>query len=154
MAIEIERKFLVLSDKLPELKDGIPIKQGYISTTDGINVRVRLAGDKAFLCVKSPARNISRAEYEYEIPPRDGQEMLESVCSLQLVEKHRYHLHHEGLLWEVDIFSGANQGLILAEIELTSEDQSINTPHWIGEEVTLNSRYSNSQLAMIPYCNW
>ena len=102
MAIEIERKFLVLGNELPALTRGTPIKQGYIPTANGTTVRVRLAGDNAYLCLKSPARNITRQEYEYAIPLSDGQEMLELFSVNHSIEKHRYLIDHNELRWELD----------------------------------------------------
>lgn len=154
MAIEIERKFLILPDKLPRLENGTRIEQGYIPTENGTTVRVRLADELAFLCIKSPASSFSRNEYEFAIPQTEATEMLTKVCHSQRVEKYRHRITHNGMLWELDVFLGSNQGLVVAEVELQSEDQTVDLPEWIGEEVTKDGRYSNYALAMNPWCNW
>jgi adenylate cyclase len=154
MTIEIERKFLVRSDKLPELTQGVRIEQAYIPTGNGSTVRVRLAGDQAFIAVKGRASNLSRREYEFAIPVADATEMLGTVCAEARVEKRRYLLEHAGLTWEVDVFEGANEGLLVAEVELDTEDQFVELPEWVGDEVSLDRRYSNYSLALYPYNNW
>jgi len=154
VAIEIERKFLVKSGKLPALHNAILIQQAYIPTANGTTVRVRLAGDKALLGIKSQAVNLTRREYEFLIPVADAKEMLKEVCSANLVEKQRYLVQHAGLTWEIDVFQGNNDGLIVAEVELDSEDQQIDLPHWVDEEVSGDPRYSNYNLATMPYCSW
>lgn len=154
MAIEIERKFLVARDKLPSLIDGTLIRQAYIPTANGTTVRIRLAGELALLGIKTAAVNFTRQEYEYPIPVSDAREMLDQVCSDKLIEKHRYLIEHGGLTWEIDVFHGSNEGLIVAEVELESEQQNIELPDWVLEEVTCFSQYSNNSLATSPYCTW
>jgi len=154
MAIEIERKFLVLQEQLPPLADGVRIEQAYIPTSTGITVRVRLAGDTGFIGIKTRTTNLSRNEYEFPIPPEVAMEMFGAVCQGARIEKHRYLLEHDGGLWEIDVFGGANEGLIVAEIELDREDQAISLPAWIGEEVTFDARFSNYNLANNPYSDW
>ncbi len=154
MALEIERKFLVKRDLLPTLIDPIPIQQAYIPTSNGTTVRVRLAGNVAMLTIKTRTISISRNEYEFPIPVTDARELIEKACHANLVEKHRHLVRHGGLIWEIDIFSGLNEGLIVAEIELEQEDQEFDLPDWAAEEVSDDSRYSNSNLAIFPYSSW
>ena len=154
MAIEIERKFLILADKLPDLENGTPMEQGYIPTSNGTTVRVRVAGERAFLCIKTQTNHFSRHEYEFPIPVNDAREMLNLACHSQRIEKNRYLISYQGLQWEIDVFLGENSGLIVAEVELQSEDQPVPLPGWIDLEVTNESRYSNYDLAMNAYCNW
>ena len=154
MAIEIERKFLVKVDKLPRLENGLRITQAYIPTANGTTVRVRLAGEKAFLGVKTLASGFSRHEYEFPIPPEDAREMLREVCLAAAIEKQRFFIQQGQLTWEIDVFGGKNEGLIVAEIELQSEDQSVTLPDWIAEEVTLDPRFGNCSLSRDPYSTW
>jgi CYTH domain-containing protein len=155
MGIEMERKFLVSRNtwETPGL-EGIPMRQGYLSGTPDCTVRVRLAGDRGFLTVKGRTRGVSRAEYEYLIPARDAEEMLATLCRGGLIEKTRYEVLHRGALWVVDRFHGDNQGLVLAEIELDSPDQAVETPDWAGREVTGDPRYYNASLSRNPFAVW
>ena len=155
MATEIERKFLVnraLWDEMPK-PPGIFYRQGYILSQNLNTIRVRIAGEKGFITVKGPTRDASRSEFEYEIPSRDASEILE-LFNPVTVEKTRFRIHFNGKLWEVDVFSGENQGLIIAEIELERRDEKFSIPAWIGEEVTEDQRYYNSNLAHNPFCKW
>jgi CYTH domain-containing protein len=154
MALEIERKFLVKRDRLPALTDPTLIRQAYIPTANGTTVRVRLAGEQGMLAVKTKAVGLTRHEYEFPIPAADAREMFEKVCGTKLVEKQRYLVSHSGMTWEIDIFLGSNDGLVVAEIELTGEDQAIDLPDWAADEVTHDPRYSNFSLATAPYCGW
>lgn len=160
MAIEIERKFLVRSDAWrPRAEPGRHYRQGYLSRIEGSgaarsSVRVRTAGDRALLNIKSALLGIRRHEYEYEIPIADAEEMLATLCVGAVIEKTRYHVRHEGHLWEIDVFEGDNAGLIVAEIELTHEDEAFARPDWLGEEVSSDPRYYNVCLAERPYCSW
>ena len=154
MAIEIERKYLVQRDRLPTLNDGTLIQQAYIPTTNGTTVRVRLAGQRALLTLKTPTVNLTRREYEFPIPVADAREMLNEVCSVSLVEKQRYLVKHAGLTWEIDVFEGRNDGLIVAEVEIEREDQPIELPDWVGEEVSHDPKYSNYALSAYPYSSW
>ena len=154
MAIEIERKFLVHHDRLPALSSGQRIQQAYIPTTNGTTVRVRLAGDTAYLGLKTRTENFSRNEYEFPIPVSDANEMLDKVCGTARIEKMRYLVTFGGNTWEVDIFEGLNAGLIVAEIELSSEAQQFERPEWIADEVTSDPRFSNFRLATIPFSYW
>ncbi|NEO11988.1 MULTISPECIES: CYTH domain-containing protein [unclassified Moorena] len=154
MATEIERKFLVKGEEWRKLGTGSVYRQGYIRTTNRTTVRVRLVGDQGYLTIKSPKVGFSRKEYEYPIPGSDAQEMLDTLCQGPLIEKTRYKIEHAGLIWEVDEFAGDNQGLILAEVELTDENQDIELPEWIGIEVSDDPRYFNSNLVQHPYTQW
>ena len=154
MGIEIERKFLINPEKLPKLINGYTIKQGYIPTHDFTTVRIRIQDKEAFLTIKGKSVGASRLEFEYPIPLSDAETMLESLCTISLINKTRYLLVHEGHTWEVDVFEGLNKGLILAEIELSSEDEAFVLPDWVTEEVTHDVRYFNSQLIENPYLRW
>ena len=154
MAIEIERKFLVIADQLPPLPEGVNIVQGYIPTTNGTSVRIRIAGEEAFMTFKRRISGINRREHEFSIPLADAQEMLNEMCLPQTVEKVRYLIPFAGLVWELDVFSGANAGLTVAELELDHEAQQLELPHWVGTEVTQDERYSNTSLALRPYSTW
>lgn len=153
MGTEIERKFLPSNYDWKTLTVGIEYRQGYLCSDQQRTVRVRIAGDKGLLTIKGRSRGFTRTEYEYPIPRKDAHHILETMCG-NLVEKKRYTISYKGFLWEVDEFSGLNQGLVVAEIELTSEDQVFEIPEWIGKEVTGELRYSNSQLAIRPYSTW
>lgn len=152
MAIEIERKFLVTGDGWRQ-GEGIALAQGYLNRDKARTVRVRIAQDKAFLTIKGPTRGASRAEFEYEIP-RDDAEQLLGLSEGPVVEKRRHVIAHGGLTWEVDEFLGENRGLVVAEIELQFETQAFDKPEWVGEEVTEDPRYFNSNLAAHPYSRW
>lgn len=152
--IEIERKFLVDPADWQEQGDPLVIRQGFLATTDKLVCRVRQKGDKFYLSVKADIDGIRRHDFEYEIPALDGGIMLNQHCELPPVEKTRYHVKFGGMLWEVDVFSGLNEGLIVAEIELESEDQPFEKPPWAGEEVSEDPRYLNTNLYFKPYTRW
>lgn len=156
MGIEIERKFLVkraLWDQLPKHEQK-HYKQGYLLNKDDRVVRIRIAGDQGYITIKGIASGISRLEFEYPIPKSEVEEML-AHFKPESTEKIRYRIPAgNNLTWEVDVFGGANQGLIVAEIELLSEDQTFDLPDWIDVEVTDDERYSNSSLALHPYTTW
>lgn len=154
MAIEIERKFLVKSDGWRNLAVGEVYRQGYMSTENGLTVRVRVVGEQGYLTIKGPSVGNSRSEYEYPIPVEDAQEMLNTLCQSPLIEKTRYKISHGKLIWEVDEFAGDNHGLIVAEVELKEEAQVVELPDWIGEEVSHDRRYANSNLARNPFRKW
>lgn len=154
MAVEIERKFLVVGNSWRALGVGVAYRQGYLLSSQGLSVRVRAAGDTGYLTIKGASNGISRAEFEYAIPISDATELLNTLCQRPLIEKVRHRIPWEGLIWEVDEFAGANQGLILAEIELTDPDQIIQLPDWIGDEVSHDPRYFNISLAQYPYGEW
>lgn len=154
MGQEIERKFLVRSDAWREGAVAHECRQGYMATAPGSTVRVRLLGGEAFLTLKGPTDGISRLEFEYPIPFRDGVTLLEQLCARPLIEKRRHTLEYAGLTWEVDEFLGDNQGLIVAEVELDAETQGVDLPPWVGQEVSRDPRYRNSALARNPYTTW
>ncbi len=154
MAQEIERKFLVRDRSMLEGRTGTPYRQGYLSTEPGRVVRVRHAGDRGFVTIKGPASGASRAEYEYEIPVRDADEMIDTLAIRPVIEKTRYEVHAAGLRWEIDVFTGGNEGLVVAEVELPSEDFDVELPDWAGPEVTGDARYYNASLVRRPYRDW
>ena len=154
MAQEIERKFLVQDSVKPLLRDGVEFSQGYLADNEKLSVRVRLAGDRAWLTTKGRGSGFTRPEFEYDIPVADARYMLEQLVSGILIRKVRYRLPHAGMIWEVDVFAADNAGLIVAEIELESEDQSFEMPPWLGEEVTADTRYLNVNLALCPFSQW
>jgi adenylate cyclase len=154
MAQEIERKFLVDAARWRKPNDGVRYRQGYLSTVKERTVRVRTAGDKGFLTVKGVNTGAVRAEYEYEIPLADANEMLDKMCERPLIEKIRYRVPHQGKLWEIDEFEGANEGLIAAEVELKNENESVAIPDWIQREVTGDPRYYNANLVAHPFKEW
>lgn len=154
MGIEIERKYLIASEDWRELAEGIDYRQGYLSTVKERTVRVRTVGDKGFLTIKGISTGASRIEYEYEVPVDDAHEMLDELCERPLIEKRRSKVSYAGLNWEIDEFFGENVGLIVAEVELEDEDQAIDLPSWIGEEVTGDPRYFNSSLVSKPFSTW
>jgi len=154
MGKEIERKFLVRDDSFRSLAQGTRYRQGYLNSVKERVVRVRTIDDKGFLTIKGITTGATRAEYEYEIPVKEAEAMLDELCEQPLIEKNRYKIAHKGFTWEVDEFFGENQGLILAEVELESEDQSYDKPEWITDEVTGDPKYFNSNLIQNPYKNW
>ena len=153
MGKEIERKYLVRGEAWRKLAQGVRYRQGYLSTVKERTVRVRTVDDRGYLTVKGVTVGATRKEFEYDIPRADAASLLE-MCEQPLVEKVRYKIPFGGLTWEVDEFEGANQGLVVAECELSSEDQRIELPPWIGEEVTADPRYFNSNLIAHPFSKW
>lgn len=154
MGQEIERKFLVTGDGWRQGAQGELMCQGYIPTQDARTVRVRRVGDRAYLTLKGPAVGLVRPEFEYPIPVADAQTILTTLCQPPLIEKMRYRLPLGNVVWEIDEFLGENQGLIVAEVELTSPDQVVDLPDWIGAEVSYDLRYHNSNLARHPFRSW
>ncbi|MDO3384817.1 CYTH domain-containing protein [Gilvimarinus sp. SDUM040013] len=154
MGIEIERKFLVDVSLLPELVAGTYISQGYVETASSTVVRIRVKGNIGYLTLKGESTGIACAEYEYEIPKADAKEIIATLCAGKTVEKTRYEYPVANHTWEVDIFHGENQGLIVAEIELGAENEEFLKPDWVMEEVTGQTRYFNSQLLNHPYATW
>ncbi|MFG1348291.1 CYTH domain-containing protein [Xanthobacter autotrophicus] len=150
MPVEIERKFLVKSRSWRAGARASAIRQGYLCSGSGATVRIRIADAEAFVTVKGKTQGISRAEFEYPIPLRDAEVMLETLCVRPLIEKTRYFLEHAGKLWTVDVFDGENDGLVVAEVELTGPDEPVALPDWVGEEVTDDPRYRNSALVSAP----
>jgi CYTH domain-containing protein len=154
MGEEIERKFLVLGDGWRETAEGIAYRQGFLSTEPERTVRVRTAGDRGTITIKGKNVGARRAEFEYEIPLADAQQMLDTLCKRPLIEKVRYTLSAGAHTWEIDVFGGDNAGLVVAEIELGSEDEAFDKPGWVGDEVTADPRYFNSNLVDNPYRSW
>ncbi len=151
MAVEIERKFLV-SGEIPD-GEKTDIVQGYLSLDRGRTIRVRIESGVATINVKGRTEGYSRVEFEYPVPLDDAREMME-LCIGSPIEKTRRRVPHGGFIWEVDVFRGANEGLIVAEIELESEADTFEIPDWIGAEVTKDPRYFNSMLMRNPFCEW
>lgn len=154
MGTEIERKFLVNGDAWKASGKGVLLRQGYLSSHPDRIVRVRIDGDSAMLTIKGRTTGATRAEWEYPIPVGDAQVLLSELCEKPIIEKTRYRIPYQGMLWEVDEFLGENIGLVVAEIELESEDQAFARPEWLGEEVTYDARYVNANLLRHPYCRW
>ncbi len=153
MGVEIERKFLVCNSDWRKL--GVPVHyaQGYLVADGTRTVRVRIAGDGAFLTIKGASTGMSRLEFEYQVPVDDAIQLLR-LSATPVIEKYRTKILFEGKIWEVDEFEGENKGLIMAEIELVSENEDFDIPTWIGEEVTYDLRYYNSRLAIHPFNSW
>ena len=153
--VEIERKFLVAADTWRKsADDGKSIRQGYIITEDHCSVRVRIRGDgKCTLTTKLPRSGVSRYEFEHDIELRDAEGLM-GLCSGHVIEKTRHKVEHAGHTWEIDVYDGANKGLVVAEIELDQEDREFKLPDWIGSDVTGVKRYQNSQLSREPYATW
>lgn len=151
MAIEIERKFLVVGDGWQSgVTESSALRQGYLSTSARATVRIRIHDDsRAVLTLKGPTSGISRAEFEYEVPLADGQALLE-MARPNVVEKRRHIVPHADLVWEVDVFEGEHAGLVMAEVELATADQDIVLPNWAGREVSHDDRYANASLSRNP----
>ena len=155
MPLEIERKFLVRKElwQQSEKPSGELFRQGYLLTDPTKTIRVRQTADKGFITIKGISVGATRAEYEYEIPVSEAEELLNHFCGSEL-SKNRFKVLFEGKLWEVDEFLGDNEGLIVAEIELQTEDEIFALPHWVDVEVTSEEQYYNSNLTLNPYKNW
>ena len=154
MATEIERKFLVDLGLLGPLQAGVEMRQAYISSGENAVVRVRLAGDEAWLTLKGRNTGAVRSEFEYPIPVQDARQMIEEFCGGRVISKTRYLRRYENYLWEIDVFSGANAGLVVAEVELSDPDEEPPLPAWVGLEVTADGRYFNNSLYTRPFCEW
>ena len=156
--IEIEHKFLLKNEGWRDsASEGVRYRQGYITTESGTTVRVRIAGQAGFLTLKgelSGEAGISRSEFEYEIPLTDAEAMMEEYVDSPVIDKLRYLITHGGKVWEIDEFSGDNTGLIVAEVELKSENELFELPSWAGDCVSDERRYTNSSLAKFPFKNW
>lgn len=153
MGMEIERKFLIANDSWRPGAKGLPYAQGYLSRGKGNTVRVRIAGEEAFLTIKGPVLGISRPEFEYSIALEDARQLL-LLCEGPLIEKTRFKIFAENHLWEIDEFHGDNEGLIVAEVELSAPEETVILPPWIGREVTGENRYYNSNLTLHPFREW
>ncbi len=155
MAIEVEHKFLLANDAWrEEVHHSVHYKQGYLSGSPLSSVRVRISDSQAWLNIKSATLGTHRQEFEYEIPPADANLMLDDLCHKPLIEKMRHFVYRGRHVWEIDEFMGENQGLVVAEIELSQIGESFTKPAWIGEEVTHDLRYYNNNLGKNPYVNW
>ncbi len=155
MATEIERKFLITSDEWRHDADaGIQITQGYMGSNEKSSVRIRINGDSANINIKSKTIGAQRSEYEYAIPLNEANEILTALCDRPYIDKTRYHVNHQGHVWEVDVFAGDNEGLVVAELELTRVNETFSLPSWIGSEVTEDPRYYNICLVTHPYKSW
>ncbi len=154
MAIEIEKKFLIKHMPVAQITYSESIKQGYIISNEKKVIRVREKGNKYFITIKGNKIGISRFEFEYEIPKSDALELFENFCDIGSIEKTRHYVKHHGHLWEIDEFHNENEGLIVAEIELNSEDEEFDIPDWILQEVTSDSKYYNMNLILNPFKDW
>jgi adenylate cyclase len=155
MGTEVERKFLVTSeDWRGAAEDAQRMRQGYLPGLETASVRVRVAGDRAWLNIKGATLTVSRLEFDYPIPVVDAESILDALCARPLVEKTRYHVPYQGHLWEVDVFEGESAGLVVAEIELASPEEVFARPPWLGEEVSHDPRYYNALLVKHPYREW
>ncbi|GAB3685834.1 CYTH domain-containing protein [Salinisphaera aquimarina] len=155
MATEIERKFLVTSDAWRDHAHASEdFEQGYLCGDGPASVRIRIEGEAANINIKAAVVGTTRAEYEYPIALADAREMLADLCVAAPVRKTRHWVRHAGHTWEIDVFTGANAPLVVAEIELSSEDEAFEQPPWLGEEVSDDSRYYNHALAFAPYGQW
>lgn len=157
MGTEIERKFLVKDHGWQtQVQRSEQLRQGYLMNEKHLSVRIRSTNDndQAWLTIKGATNRLSRTEYEYSIPKDDAEYLLDELCTPPLIEKTRHWLQHGAHTWEVDVFEGDNQGLVVAEVELDDADESIEFPDWLGEEVSDNPRYLNSSLVRHPYCQW
>jgi CYTH domain-containing protein len=161
MATEIERKFLVRTDWSPADVDGVTavrLQQGYLLASPKVSVRVRSAGDAAWLTIKGSSTvsksGLSRLEFEYPIPVEDAEVLLTTLCAQPVIDKTRYSLIEHGMLWTVDVFAGQNAGLVLAEVELEHPNQPVTLPAWVAEDVSGDGRYSNAYLSKTPFSSW
>ena len=154
MGQEIERKFLVKGTAWKAQAAGMLYRQGYLSSVKERTVRVRIAGEKAFLTIKGLNKGVTRTEFEYPVPIDDAAAMLDGLCERPLIEKTRYVLPSGGYTWEIDEFHGDNDGLVVAEVELQRADDKPPLPEWVGEEVSSDARYFNSNLVKKPFKTW
>ena len=155
MGKEIERKFLVNGDKYRENSSKTYYKQGYLSVDKERTVRIRIAGNRGFITIKGKTTGCSRQEYEYEIPVTEAEEILDNLCLKPIIEKYRYrYIDADNIIWEIDEFMGENAGLTVAEIELPTEDSLFTKPDWIGQGVTDDARFYNSNLIRNPFKRW
>lgn len=154
MGVEIERKFLLVGDAWRALGEPVLLRQGYLSSNPDRTVRVRIEGGQGTMTIKGRSVGATRAEWEYPIPLLDANELLDRLCEQPIIEKFRRRIALGGHTWEVDEFLGANQGLVVAEIELASETEAFDKPDWVGAEVTDDRRYFNSSLIRHPFSHW
>lgn len=154
MPLEIEHKFLVTNISYKALAEPVLYRQGYLAVMADKEIRIRIAGDKSCITIKSKISNTVRHEFEYEIPMQDAEQLINQFCTFMAIEKYRYRIPFAGLIWEVDEFLGENSGLIIAEIELKNEDQYFEKPDWVGKEVSGDDRYLNAYLSQRPFKTW
>jgi adenylate cyclase len=155
MALEIERKYLVINDKWKSsVESETVMKQAYLVASPQMSIRVRVAGSKAFLTIKGATEGITRNEFEYAIPVADAEQMLASLVEGSVIDKVRYRVRCGDHVWDLDRFHGDNEGLMVAEVELAAEDETFARPEWVGEEVSDDPRYYNASLARHPYRDW
>ena len=154
MGLEIERKFLVKNDSWKdEIKEIISIRQGYLNSETERTVRIRIHGEQGILTIKGKNQNLTRKEFEYPIPLNEALDLLQ-ICEKPIIKKTRYLISSDNKTWEIDVFEGKNKGLVVAEIELNSEEESFIFPSWLGEEVSSDAKYYNSSLITAPYSSW
>lgn len=154
MPFEIERKFLIDHALLDRLHAGVRIVQGYLPTEESCAVRSRIKGDKGYLTLKGDSIGLVRPEFEYEIPVAEARQIIDELCRGVVIDKTRYEHTENGHTWEIDVFHGDNDGLVVAELELASESEQVDLPEWIRQEVTEDARYYNSQLVRQPFRTW
>ena len=154
MATEIERKYLVTPGAWTPKGPGTHFQQGYLNSQKERVVRVRIEGSVAKLTIKGLTTGVTRSEFEYGIPLEDAGVILNQLCERPLIDKHRHVEHHNGALWEIDVFHGENEGLVIAEVELPSADTKVLLPSWAAVEVSSDPRYFNSNLLKNPYTTW
>ena len=154
MAIEIERKFLVKRIPEDKIKYSQNIKQGYVVSDKQKVIRIRKKMNDFFITIKGNKTGISRFEFEYKIPENDANQLFENFCNEGIIEKTRHYIEHKGHTWELDVFHGENEGLIVAEIELKSEEETFSLPEWVDQEVTDQDKYYNMNLITKPFKNW
>jgi adenylate cyclase len=153
--IEVERKFLVNSDSWrKQVSPPARLRQGYLSTELDRTVRIRLEDEVGTLTIKGKRVGAKAPEFEYPIPRADAVELLEKLCKPYVIDKNRYRLQRDNIVWEIDEYLGENAGLVVAEVELSDEDQAFAEPEWLGEEVTRDFRYTNARLSEHPFNHW
>lgn len=154
MGLEIERRFLLKNDRWREyVRETRTLHQGYLSVEKERSIRVRITQGQAWLTLKGFISDVSRSEFEYPVPVEDAQAILETMCVFK-VEKIRHIVEYQGIRFEIDEFAGSNAPLVLAELELPSEDARYPQPDWLGEEVTSDGRFTNAYLSKHPYASW
>ena len=155
MAIEIEHKFLLANDDWRKhISRSVKYRQGYLSSQATSSIRIRISDNHAWLNIKSATIGTHRYEYEYEIPLPDANEIINTLCRKPIIEKTRHFVIDDGNTWEIDEFEGDNEGLCVAEIELSEIGKTFSKPGWLGDEVTDDLRYYNNNLAINPYSEW
>jgi adenylate cyclase len=155
MAIEIEHKFLLSNDTWRQnVSKQFEYQQGYLTSAPTSSIRIRISDDQAWLNIKSATIGTQRHEYEYIIPLEDARELMINLCGKPFIDKTRYIVINDKNTWEIDEFHGANEGLVIAEIELSSVDEIFTKPEWLGSEVTNERRYYNNNLAVNPFTLW